>query len=133
MDGRFLAFLGVAVVLIVTPGPDTALVTRNAFRGGVRSVSLTALGVRLGLLTWGAASRLKAGAHARLLAALAAREGVAVVAGEAFGAGADRVRLSYTSCTPELAAEAVRRLRAALEQLPGLAVSQPPSGTPVVV
>lgn len=56
MDGRFLAFLGVAVVLIVTPGPDTAMVTRNAFRGGARGASLTALGVSLGLLTWGAAS-----------------------------------------------------------------------------
>ncbi len=68
MDGRFLAFLGVAVILIVTPGPDTALVTRNAFRGGARSASLTALGVSLGLLTWGAAS---AAGLAALLAASA--------------------------------------------------------------
>ena len=68
MDGRFLAYLGVALVLIVTPGPDTALVTRNAFRGGVRSASLTALGVGLGLLTWGAAG---AAGLAALLAASA--------------------------------------------------------------
>ena len=68
MDGRFLAFLGVAVVLIVTPGPDTAMVTRNAFRGGVRGASRTALGVSLGLLTWGAAS---AAGLAALLAASA--------------------------------------------------------------
>ena len=68
MDGRFLAFLGVAVVLIVTPGPDTAMVTRNAFRGGTRAASMTALGVSLGLLTWGAAS---AAGLAALLAASA--------------------------------------------------------------
>ena len=68
LDGRFLAFLGVAAVLIVTPGPDTALVTRNAFRGGARAASLSALGVSLGLLTWGAAS---AAGLAALLAASA--------------------------------------------------------------
>ena len=66
MDARFLAFLTVAVVLIVTPGPDTAMVTRNAFRGGARGASLTALGVSLGIVAWGAASA------AGLAAALAA-------------------------------------------------------------
>jgi DNA-binding transcriptional MocR family regulator len=79
--------------------------------------------------------RLRAGPQARLLAALAAREGVAVVAGDAFGGGparsADRVRLSFSTCTPELVPEAVRRLRAALEQLPGPAAAG--QGTPVVV
>jgi DNA-binding transcriptional MocR family regulator len=78
--------------------------------------------------------RLRAGPQARLLAALAAREGVAVVAGEAFGVGpvrgADRVRLSFSTCSPEVAPEAVRRLRAALEQLPGLAAGHE---APVVV
>jgi threonine/homoserine/homoserine lactone efflux protein len=68
VDTRFLAFLGVAVVLIVTPGPDTAMVTRNAFRSGTRGASLTALGVSLGLLTWGAAG---AAGMAALLAASA--------------------------------------------------------------
>jgi DNA-binding transcriptional MocR family regulator len=71
--------------------------------------------------------RLKAGPQARLLAALAAREGVAVVAGDAFGVGsarsADRVRLSYSTCPPEVAPEAVRRLRSALAQLPGPAAA----------
>jgi DNA-binding transcriptional MocR family regulator len=83
--------------------------------------------------------RLRAGPQARLLAALAAREGVAIVAGEAFVAasergqtGADRVRLSYAGCTPGQTAEGVHRLRAALEQLPAAATSAP-SGTAVVV
>jgi len=71
--------------------------------------------------------RLSAGPQARLLAAFAAREGVAVVAGDAFGVGsarcADRVRLSYSTCAPDVAPEAVHRLRAALEQLPGLAAA----------
>jgi DNA-binding transcriptional MocR family regulator len=79
--------------------------------------------------------RLRAGPQARLLAALAAREGVAVVAGDAFGGtparSADRVRLSFSTCTPELVPEAVQRLRAALEQLPGPAAAG--QGTPVVV
>jgi DNA-binding transcriptional MocR family regulator len=71
--------------------------------------------------------RLRAGPQARLLAALAAREGVAVVAGDAFGVGAargaDRVRLSFSTCPPEVVPEAVRRLRAALDQLPGPAAA----------
>jgi 2-aminoadipate transaminase len=84
--------------------------------------------------------RLRAGPQARLLAALAARAGVAVVAGEAFVAtsetartGADRVRLTYSGCTPALAAEAVRRLRTAFDQLPRAAAPGPEAGAPVVV
>jgi threonine/homoserine/homoserine lactone efflux protein len=80
VDGRFLAFLGVAVVLIVTPGPDTAMVTRNAFRSGARGASLTALGVALGLLTWGVAS---AAGLAALLAASALAFTVVRTAGAA--------------------------------------------------
>ncbi len=87
--------------------------------------------------------RLGAGPHARLLTALAARQGLALVAGEAFtlgsargGGGADRVRLCYSGCTPEVAAEGVRRLGAALDELPGLAAGEPAAArtaAPVVV
>jgi len=80
VDGRFLAFLGVAIVLIVTPGPDTAMVTRSAFRGGARGASLTALGIALGLLTWGVAS---AAGLAALLAASALAFAVVRTAGAA--------------------------------------------------
>src|SRR6478752_609635 len=55
-DGRFLAWLAVAVVLIITPGPDTALIIRNALRAGARSASLSALGVGVGSAAWAAAS-----------------------------------------------------------------------------
>ena len=58
MDGRFAAFVAVSALLIVTPGPDMALVTRNAIRFGQRAASLTALGVSLGILVWGVASVL---------------------------------------------------------------------------
>jgi DNA-binding transcriptional MocR family regulator len=90
-----------------------------------------------GLFLW---ARLAAGPHARLLTALAAREGLALVAGEAFclasaraDGGADRVRLCYAGCTPETAAEGVRRLAAALAALPAPAAEPPPgAGLPVV-
>jgi threonine/homoserine/homoserine lactone efflux protein len=55
-DGRFLAWLAVAIVLIITPGPDTALIIRNARRAGARSASLSALGVGAGSAVWAAAS-----------------------------------------------------------------------------
>jgi threonine/homoserine/homoserine lactone efflux protein len=55
-DGRFLAWLAVAIVLIITPGPDTALIIRNALRAGARSASLSAVGVGAGSAAWAAAS-----------------------------------------------------------------------------
>jgi len=71
------AFLGVAAVIIVTPGPDTALVVRNALFGGRRDGILTAAGVVTGLATWavaastGAAALLQASAPAFLALKLA--------------------------------------------------------------
>jgi threonine/homoserine/homoserine lactone efflux protein len=47
-----IAFLGVAALLIVTPGPDTALTIRNALRGGRRAGVLTAAGVASGQAVW---------------------------------------------------------------------------------
>jgi RhtB (resistance to homoserine/threonine) family protein len=58
IDARFVAWIAVAVVLIVTPGPDTALIIRNALRGGARSASLSALGIGVGSSVWAAASIL---------------------------------------------------------------------------
>jgi threonine/homoserine/homoserine lactone efflux protein len=58
IDEQFGAFLAVTLLLIVTPGPDTALVTRNALRDGTRAASLTALGVGAGTLAWATASAL---------------------------------------------------------------------------
>ena len=46
------AFLGVAIVVIVTPGQDTALTIRNTLAGGRRSGVLTAVGVSTGQCAW---------------------------------------------------------------------------------
>jgi threonine/homoserine/homoserine lactone efflux protein len=45
-------FLAISALLIVIPGPDMALVARNALRGGRRSGIATALGVFSGLIVW---------------------------------------------------------------------------------
>jgi threonine/homoserine/homoserine lactone efflux protein len=46
------AFLVVALVVIVTPGPDTALTIRNTLLGGRRSGVFTGIGVAAGQATW---------------------------------------------------------------------------------
>jgi threonine/homoserine/homoserine lactone efflux protein len=51
-------FLGVAVVVTLTPGPATALVVRSALRGGRRSALMTTLGNSVGVFAWGVASAL---------------------------------------------------------------------------
>ena len=50
--GQFGAFLGISLLVIVTPGPDTALTIRNTLLGGRRSGLFTAVGVALGQATW---------------------------------------------------------------------------------
>ena len=50
------AFVGVAVVVTVTPGPATALVVRSTLRGGRRAAFSTTLGNSVGVLFWGVAS-----------------------------------------------------------------------------
>ncbi|HVB22395.1 MAG TPA: LysE family translocator [Ktedonobacteraceae bacterium] len=52
-DARFGAYLAVITLLIVTPGPDMALVTRNALLAGRRAASFTALGIATGSIFWG--------------------------------------------------------------------------------
>jgi RhtB (resistance to homoserine/threonine) family protein len=50
--GQLLTFLGVSALVIVTPGPDTALTIRNSLMGGRRAGLLTAAGVATGQATW---------------------------------------------------------------------------------
>jgi threonine/homoserine/homoserine lactone efflux protein len=47
-----LAYLTIAIVLIVVPGPDTALTIRNTIAGGRRGGVLTAAGVASAQLVW---------------------------------------------------------------------------------
>ena len=48
----FAAFLGIAALVIVTPGQDTALTIRNSLLGGRWGGVLTALGVSTGQAFW---------------------------------------------------------------------------------
>src|SRR5436309_15516943 len=75
------AFIGIAVLVTLTPGPATAMVIRNALRGGRRSAFLTTLGNSLGVLFWGVASALGVSAliSASEAAFLALKIGGAVV------------------------------------------------------
>jgi len=54
----FLAYVGVAALVICTPGPDTALTIRNTLFGGRAGGVLTALGVATGLSVWALATSL---------------------------------------------------------------------------
>jgi len=56
ISGSVLAFHGVAVVVIVTPGQDTALTIRNTLIGGRRAGLSTALGVGAGQCLWAVAT-----------------------------------------------------------------------------
>jgi threonine/homoserine/homoserine lactone efflux protein len=52
MDTGLLAFAGVSLLLAVTPGPDMAVVTKNALAHGRRGVLLTTTGIALALAVW---------------------------------------------------------------------------------
>jgi threonine/homoserine/homoserine lactone efflux protein len=60
-----VAFLGVAALIVVMPGLDMALVTRNALARGRRSALATAAGVNAGVTVWIAASALGVAAVVR--------------------------------------------------------------------
>jgi len=60
-DGRFLAWVALSALIIATPGPDTALIIRNALTGGPRASTLSALGVAVGILAWAAAATFGVG------------------------------------------------------------------------
>ena len=52
MIGQLAAFFGVSVLVIVTPGQDTALTIRNTLVGGRRGGVFTAFGVATGNSVW---------------------------------------------------------------------------------
>jgi threonine/homoserine/homoserine lactone efflux protein len=52
IDTQLIAFVGVSLLLAVTPGPDMAVVTKNALAHGRRGVVLTTSGIALALVVW---------------------------------------------------------------------------------
>jgi threonine/homoserine/homoserine lactone efflux protein len=55
---QVLPFLAVAVVVVVTPGVETALVTRNALLHGRRAAVATSVGVNVGVAFWTVAASI---------------------------------------------------------------------------
>ncbi len=52
IDTALVAFIGVSVLLAITPGPDMAVVTKNALAHGRRGVFLTTAGIAVALTIW---------------------------------------------------------------------------------
>ena len=52
------AFIGLATLLVITPGPDMALVTKSALLRGRTAAVFTALGVNAGIAVWTVAAAL---------------------------------------------------------------------------
>jgi RhtB (resistance to homoserine/threonine) family protein len=52
VGAHVLVFIGVAAIVIVVPGPDTAVVTKNVLVHGRRAAFGTSLGVSAGLSVW---------------------------------------------------------------------------------
>jgi threonine/homoserine/homoserine lactone efflux protein len=58
LDDRLLAFVGVSIAVVVIPGPDMALVTRNVVRHGRSAGFATSVGICTGVLGWAVAAGL---------------------------------------------------------------------------
>jgi threonine/homoserine/homoserine lactone efflux protein len=76
-----VAFVPIAVLLSLTPGPATAMVVRSAVRGGRRQALLTTAGNSLGILVWAV---LAAGGVAAVVAASATVFSAVKLVGAAF-------------------------------------------------
>ncbi len=81
MPPELLAFCGVAAILVVTPGPDMALVARNALVAGRAAVPVTVLGICAGIVVHALAAAIGLSA---LLKASASAYAVVKVAGGAY-------------------------------------------------
>src|SRR5436190_20165855 len=55
---HLLPFLAVSAIVVVTPGVDMALVTKNALLHGRPAAQATAVGVNLGIFFWTVAASL---------------------------------------------------------------------------
>jgi threonine/homoserine/homoserine lactone efflux protein len=80
-DSEAVAFLAVALLVVIAPGPDMALVTAQALSGGRRRALEVAIGVCTGTLVHGAAAAL---GISGIIAASSVAFSVLKVAGGAF-------------------------------------------------
>jgi threonine/homoserine/homoserine lactone efflux protein len=110
---QLLAFLGVAVLVIVTPGPDTAMTTRSTLLGGRRAGVHTAFGVISGQACWTVAA--STGVTALLIASEPAFLAVK------FAGAAYLVFLGLQSLSIAFGRRRVGASAAAVRELPGLA------------
>lgn len=53
-----LAFIGVSIIVIITPGPDTATTIRGALLGGRKAGVYTAAGIAIGQVIWALATSM---------------------------------------------------------------------------
>ena len=58
IDSDIVTFMGVAIVVVITPGPDIVLVTTHALARGRSAARLAALGVCSGILVHAAAAAI---------------------------------------------------------------------------
>ena len=65
VDASLFAFAGISLLLAVTPGPDMAVVTKNALAHGRRGVILTTTGIALALVIWTTATAVGVSAVVR--------------------------------------------------------------------
>jgi RhtB (resistance to homoserine/threonine) family protein len=70
MPSHYLLFVGVVVAIALLPGPDTAVVTKNALMHGREAALGSAIGINVGLLIWTVATALGMAAILRSSAAV---------------------------------------------------------------
>jgi threonine/homoserine/homoserine lactone efflux protein len=105
-----LAFVAVAALLSVSPGPTTALVVRSALRGGRREAFATTAGNEVGVLAWALLSAV--GVSAVVAASQVAFEALKL-AGAAFLVGLGIVTIVRARRGDELPAGSRERSRSA--------------------
>lgn len=113
IDPQLVAFLAIAIVVCVTPGPDMLLVLRNTVAGGRLAGVATVGGVVAGILGW---SLVAVAGLAAVLAASATAFAVLKLAGAAYlvwlGIGAIR----HAGAAPDVRDPAARSLGQAATQ-----------------
>ncbi len=70
VPSHLIVYVGVVVAIALLPGPDTAVVTRNALVHGREAALGSAVGVNIGLMVWTAATALGVAAILRSSATL---------------------------------------------------------------